>query len=225
MQILFHAFQAGVSDIGPIEKADEVEKTEPWDQPQIQLPEQCSLLSQFSDQVRGAPALDRTLIIPLWLFPPSSIQHLDLASYRHGLEPRRRTSSPPSPFAHRSSWWILVTLFALIRLVDVVRNERCGAKRWMLCKRIVGEENNGEEGAFAPRIRPACPRIPRPAVSHSIANPLRWCTSAETGLAIGFVANITARGETKQHIAAPSRVSHVSPLASSVHSAQLHRSD
>lgn len=35
MQILFHAFQPGVSDIGPIEKADEVEKTEPGDQPQI----------------------------------------------------------------------------------------------------------------------------------------------------------------------------------------------
>ena len=91
-------------------------------------------------------------------------------------------------------------LIDFLNLVGGYTVGKCCANGSMLCETMdvvqqdCGEENNAEEGAVLQRLRAAWSQIPRPAVSHSIANPLgARCSSAETGLAIGFVANISRR--------------------------------
>ena len=63
-QVLLQAIEPGVSDVGSVEETDEVEEAEPWDEPEVEFPEEFLVLRAVV--VSHERNVDRRLLNSQW---------------------------------------------------------------------------------------------------------------------------------------------------------------
>lgn len=100
VEAFLQAVEFGIADVGAVEEGDEIEEAEPWDQTEVEFPEEPAVLGSLSDpcipEQCADVIFDRIQCAPS---PPRSGQRPDLGEAVHGRGsrsrlPRRRPLSP-----------------------------------------------------------------------------------------------------------------------------------
>jgi len=155
VEAFLQAVEFGIADVGAVEEGDEIEEAEPWDQTEVEFPEEPAVLGSLSDpcipEQCADVIFDRIQCAPS---PPRSGQRLDLGEAVHGRGsrsrlPRRRPLSPyrrPGSERYRCRFALsTASLWQSVATLSEKGSDEGGTKgrdgRWIWPNRLHGEHS------------------------------------------------------------------------------------